>query len=272
MVSKYTKSEMKHSVLFDRALANGLKIGYLDIETSPYLVWTYPLKDAYISSDQIEQTLRITSIVLLEEGQKNPEVFQWRFDPIRKQGDDRLMLSQLAKKLNNFDVIVMQNGDNYDIKVLQERLLQHKLPPMTNILTIDTLKLSRRSFKKSSHSLDTRSREYNFGGKDKQGMSDCIAVARGDRKRQKRRIAYNIKDVIDTRKVFLRELDYYDLDRKTIRFFQSFAHTPKVCCARCAHNKQKKFDIETINKKNKRTKLKEMFYKCKNCLHIWKVK
>jgi len=276
MVSKYEKADLKPSTLYKKAVEKGLRVAFLDIETSPYLVWTYPLRKAFIQTNQIEETLKVTSIVLLEEGREKPEVWSWDFDHSTMRGCDKKCLKKVVKRLEEIDVVVMQNGDAYDAKVLQERIMQNKLPAITNLITIDTLKLSRRSFRKASHSLDARSKDYNFGGKDKQTMQDCIDVAKGKGKKQESRIKYNIKDVIDTRKVFLREMDYYDFDLKTLNLFKSYLKETRIYCVKCAARRQKKFDIKIINipKKNKRTGKvsKCKHYECINCLHIWKVK
>lgn len=269
MANLYSNDKVNMSTLLKKALEKGLKVGYLDIETSPYLVWTYPLKDAYISYGQIEEEMKITSIVYMDEKHKKPVVLDWEFK--NNHGCDKKLLKNFSEWLNDMDIVVMQNGDNYDAKVLQDRLMVHKLPPMKSLVTIDTLKLSRNSFRRSHHSLDARSNRYNYGGKLKQDMSDCIEVAKGNARRQRSRIKYNIKDVVDMRKVFYRELDYYNFPRAIINILKRFTTEDREFCVKCAARRQKRFEItkEMVTLKNKKREKRNV---CKNCGHSWKNK
>ena len=269
MANLYSNDKLNTSTLLKKALEKGLRVGYLDIETSPYLVWTYPLYKAFIAYRQIEEELKVTSIVYMEEKDLKPHILEWEFK--KGKSCDKKILKEISTWLNEMDVVVMQNGDNYDAKILQDRIMCHSLQPIKSLITIDTLKLSRQSFKRSHHSLDARSNRYGYGGKLKQDMSDCIAVAKGDVKCQKSRIKYNIKDVIDMRKVFLKEIDYYHFPQAILNLFRRYLKEDKVFCVKCAAIRKKKFNVklEMVKLKNKK---REKRLVCQNCGYHWKVK
>lgn len=266
----YERGHIKNSTLLKKAIEKGLKVGYVDIETSPYLVYTYPTYKAFIGQHQVEEESKVTSAVLMLEADKVPWVFQWEF--LEGKGDDSSMLEELVEELNKCDIIVAQNGDSFDIKVLQNRVKDLGLTPLKNIITLDTLKVSRRSFKQVSHSLDARSRKYGYGGKIKQDMDDCIAVAKGDKKKQAIRIKYNIKDVTDMRKVFFKELDYYSLPLSFLNLLRTYVKETREYCKKCAARRQKKFEIHKVYVKIKSGGKRKQVWECKNCLYHWNIK
>ena len=269
MANLFENDKLKNSTLFQKAIEKGLKVGYLDIETSPHLVWTYSVFKTFISCEQIEEEGKVTSVVILEEGNKKNEIFGWDFS--KGIGSDKKLLQKVSKRIETFDLIIMQNGDRLDALILQDRLLKNKLAPLKGLITIDTLKLSRRSFKRPYHNLNYRSQVYGYGGKDKQTMKDCIDVAKGNERKQKTRIKYNVKDVIDMRKVFLRELDYYNLHQSTLNLLRDYIKEEKPYCVKCAARRHSRFKIkeEFISLKNKKRRKRMV---CQSCGHHWKIK
>ena len=248
---------MTNTQLFNEALKRGLRAGYFDVETSPVLVWTYSTHDVYIPHGQIEQDKKITSVAWMFEGEKKPHILEWG-----KKRDDKPMLTEAVKVLNSADILIGQNSDGFDIKTIQWRLNVLRLPPLNNVTSIDTLKLSRKAFLGSSHTLDYRSRVYDLGGKIKQDMDNCIAVAKGDRKQQAIRMIYNIKDVLDLREIFWKELDYTVLPKYLVNMLHLFIKnkTPEFCI-KCASRKQARYNVTQV--KN--------YMNCDNCGHRWRV-
>lgn len=252
---------MRNSTLFKKALGLGLVLKYIDIETSPMLLWGYGLFNQNFSIEQIEESGQITSICILKEGDK--EVYSKGWDFSDGKGCDKDLLIESSNKLKDADIIIAQNGDSFDIKWLQWRLNGHSLESLKNLLTLDTLKMSKKVFRPPSHKLDFRSKEYGFGGKIDQTFKDIIAVAKGDKKKQELRIRYNVKDVVDMRKIFWRELDYYDLPAKVLNVLNRFVKETRPFCMKCAVRRQRRFEVS-------RKKIKHTFkHVCNNCGHMW---
>ena len=248
---------MNNTQLLKNAVKRGLKIGYIDLETSPALVWTYSFRDTFIPPSSIEEDFKITSVAILVEGETKVKVFEWG-----KERDDKKLLEKFLPLLDGLDIVVAQNGDAFDIKILKWRASYHKMEPPKNILSLDTLKLSRQAFRPSSHKLDYRSQSYGLGGKLHQDMSDCIAVAKGDRKAQKIRVEYNVKDVIDLRTIFWRELNYYKLPVKMCRDLGIIdPENKREACPNCKGR--------SIHKKGKSTTKTKSYqdFQCQGCGH-----
>ena len=255
MRSLYGNKSLSNSDLLKNAIKKGLKVAYLDIETSPYLVWTYGIFKTTISPTQIEQDTMITSAVLLYEDNKVPIVMNW--NPNIKDKDKQL-LKDLMKHIRDAEVIIMQNGDKFDAPIIQDRLFKVGLEPLKNIITLDTLLWSKRSFKRASHSLNYRSKVCNLGGKIRQDMSDCIDVAKGNDTKQKQRTKYNIKDVLDTRTIFWKELDYYSLPASALNILSKYQDAIPICI-KCAAKRQKRYDISQTPQYNI----------CRSCGYKW---
>lgn len=258
---------MNNEKLLKEAIDKGLRVLFWDIETSPMEVWTYAIgQNIAISPSQIEHESKITSIAYMFEGDKFPKYLEWEFKD--GEGDDELMLKKFVSVLDTADIVVAQNGDRFDLTTFYWRLNELKLPPPENeIITLDTLKLSRRVFRSPSHKLDYRSKVYGFGGKIKQDMGDCIAVAKGDSKKQKERVRYNIKDVLDLRRLFWREINYYFIPKQIAKLLKNYIYEKRPFCKKCEVKRRKKYDVSSVEKTDMHIQ-----YKCRNCDYKWKVR
>jgi DNA polymerase elongation subunit (family B) len=136
------------------------------------------------------------------EGWKNPKSIVW------EDGDDRKVLQEFHAITEEYPVFVAQNGDHFDIKVLNGRAWAEQLPPFTNIITLDTLKFSRHNMRLTSHKLDYKAKVMGSSGKNPMSFNDWVAVQEGSKTALKKMVTYCEKDVIELRKVFWSLLPY----------------------------------------------------------------
>jgi DNA polymerase elongation subunit (family B) len=86
---------------------------------------------------------------------------------------DREMCQQIAEIIKEADAIVTHNGRKFDYKVLQTRMLLHKLPILpTNITHIDTKTIASSTFSFVNNRLATISRLLGGEEKDDSGGWD----------------------------------------------------------------------------------------------------
>jgi len=159
------------------------KIGLLDIETAPVDVYVWQLKrNDYIHIQQIVNEW----FMLCWRGKWlfGDEVFGGRLTAKEAIGkDDQHICNDLWKFLDEADIIIGHNVENFDIKKANARMfIKHGLPPYSPIQTIDTLKQSRRIFGcgAESHKLDWLCRKFGLPGKYEMGFQywrDCIGEA-----------------------------------------------------------------------------------------------
>ena len=68
------------------------------------------------------------------------EVFNLNWD---KNQNDYFLVEQFIETLNEADLIVAHNGDNFDLKWLRTRALFHRLKMLPSYKQFDTLKIAR---------------------------------------------------------------------------------------------------------------------------------
>lgn len=113
-----------------------------------------------------------------------------------KKEEERHLLLKLWDLINKADIVIAQNGDSFDIKVINNRLLVHKFTPPSPYKTIDTLKILRKNFSFASNKLDHVGQDLEEGRKVAHRGFDmwkgCLA---GNKKDQNTMVKYNIGDV-----------------------------------------------------------------------------
>jgi hypothetical protein len=109
--------------------------------------------------------------------------------------DDKYVVEKLHAVLSSADVLIAHYGDSYDIKYFNTRALFHGLPPLPNVITIDTLKIAKNKFMFNSKKLDYLGQFLGCGKKietNNQLWHDCL---NGDVGAVQKMNEYNIQDV-----------------------------------------------------------------------------
>ena len=183
-----------------------------DVENSHTVAAVFQLAhNDYISHENIlqERFLISASWKILGESKvksvsvlDNPKLF--KKDP----HNDFHVVKTLHSVLSSADVIVAHNGDQFDIKLTEGRMLYHKLPPLPPIPSIDTLKIAKARFLLLSNKLDYLAQYLGFGKKVPTRNELWLKVLQGDRKAIKEMVDYNKHDVVLLEKVFLKLRPY----------------------------------------------------------------
>lgn len=142
-------------------------IATIDIETSPYHAYVWRLWKQNVGLEQITDDRTIISVGYKPLG----KAFEYRSTGgrgIERVRDDRALCEWLAEKLDTTDIVVAQNGDDFDIRVINSRLIDHGIPPYSPIRTVDTKKVAAKVADFASNRLEWLDQVVNKGkGKDK---------------------------------------------------------------------------------------------------------
>ncbi len=244
--------------LFRQAIESGnIEVLLIDLETSPSQFWGWGTGEQYVAYNMLvegTQTKVITAQYkrLLVDTEAKYLMWDWHG---KDGGNDESLVEETIRLINNADIVIGQNINSFDIKVLQERAKVLRLPPIQVDFPIDTLTNSRKAFKSMSHKLDYRSKQYGLGGKIKMEMQDWIDILTGKTCPTEKMVPYGLKDIDDTETVFWNELPYWNLPKTTINKIlklivgittsKSGNNRPK--CLRCEKVKERKFDV-TVTK------------------------
>jgi len=188
-----------------------LKIVIWDIETTHNLAAIFRLFEDYTSHENIIQERYIVSAAWKVLGEKevhsvstldNPKLFS------KDPHNDRHVVETLHRVLSDADAIVAHNGDQYDIKFTEGRMLAHGLEPLPPIPSIDTLKVAKSRLLLNSNKLDYLARYLGFGKKIATRNELWLRVLQGDKKAIREMVDYNRHDVVLLEKVFLKLRPY----------------------------------------------------------------
>lgn len=141
---------------------------------------------------------------------------------------EKALCKLLWDLLNEADIVVGQNVDQFDIKEMNVRFELYDLGVPGYYVTQDTLKMSRKSFRLPSHRLDARSRRFRNTKKlDHEGWEMWKGYMTGDQKFVNKMHRYNKKDTL------LTEEDYASLLKWDNRVSVGvFANKGKPMCSR----------------------------------------
>lgn len=129
-----------------------MKTLILDIETSPIMGKVWSLWKQNVSLDQIEDDWFIMAYAAkwLDED-------EMYYNDIRETIDDELpdvaLLEELWYLLDEADFVIAHNGDRFDLKKINARLILNNFDPPSTYKSIDTLKIAKKHFGFTSNKL-----------------------------------------------------------------------------------------------------------------------
>ena len=239
----------------DRAKFNN-KLLFIDIETSLIEAYTHYIgSKVTLTNKQIKKDKKVICVCFKAEGWSKAKSFVWD-----ENQDDRELLKQTSELLSQYPVVVAQNGDAFDIKVLKGRMWIQGVKPCNNIMTLDTLKLSRSNMKLTSHKLDYKSKVIGHSGKLEMHMDDWIRVQDGNKTALKKMVDYCKVDVDELQDVFWSILPYAD---KLPLSMSVLLSDDREGCPTCGSQKRCKNGLRPS-----KTGILQRWY-CKDCGHDW---
>lgn len=179
----------------------------LDVETAPLrgFIWQLWKQNVYI--DQI-----ISEWFMLTWSAKwlgSPEVMSAKLTPEEALAEnDKRIITELWNLLNDADMVVAHNGDQFDIPKIKTRFLLHGLPPTTFYHQIDTKKVASKEFGFSSNKLDFLAQQFGYGNKIHTEFSLWDRCLKGDEAALTEMSIYNNQDVVLLEKVYLKLRPY----------------------------------------------------------------
>ena len=145
---------------------NTTRVLIYDIETSYNIVKSWRVGyNLNINPGDILHERKIICISYKWLGEE--QIYNLSWD---KNQCDKFMIEQFIEVLNEADLIVSHNGDNFDLPWIKTRALYHGLSMLVNYKQFDTLKVAKRKFNFNSNKLDYISEFLGFGNKIKTEM------------------------------------------------------------------------------------------------------
>jgi DNA polymerase elongation subunit (family B) len=121
-----------------------------------------------------------------------------------KKKDDKRIVTDLWKLLEEADIVIAHNALKFDIKKVNTRFLLHGLTPPMPYQVIDTLIHARRTFSFTSNKLDYLAQNLGIEGKlDHEGFTMWDKCYNGDQEALDAMETYNIQDIKVLEEVYL---------------------------------------------------------------------
>lgn len=186
---------------------NRPRILCFDIETAPITGYLWGMYDQNLGLNQIKHDWHFLAWAAKWYGEPASKVIYMDNSKAKNVRDDKALIVGLRKLLDQADIVIAQNGDEFDIKKFNARAAIHGLPPVSPFKSTDTLKESRRVFGFTSHSLEYMSEVLNTKYKKLKhkrypGFELWKAVLAGDKKAWTEMKTYCIQDVLATEELY----------------------------------------------------------------------
>lgn len=180
------------------------KILVIDIETSPIQAYVWGFWEQNINQAQVIKdwyVLTWSAKWLFEK-----TVYEGKLTPKEAiEGNDKRIIKSVWQMLNEADICITHNGDRFDFKKLNTRFLKWGMHPPMPFISIDTLKVNKKSFAHSSNKLEYINTSLELPRKmEHEGFPLWDLCCRGDAKALDRMSKYNTQDVIIQEAHYLR--------------------------------------------------------------------
>lgn len=205
------------------------KIILWDIETTHNIAAVFRMFDEVTNHENLLKERYIVCAAWKELGSKEVHAVSVLNDAKRfakDPTDDYHVVKKLHDVLSEADVIIAHNGDQYDIKFAETRMLYHGLSPLPPIQSIDTLKVAKARFQFNSNKLDYIAKFLGLGRKIKTDNELWLKVLKGEKAAIREMVTYNKFDVVLLEKVFLK-LRAYTANHVNRQLFGDFSGCPR---------------------------------------------
>ena len=174
------------------------RILLFDLETTPIKTYTWTLWPTSISHNSIVEDWSIICGAWKWVGEDKVQAAA-----IKTVGDDKELVQKLRDAVAEADMIVYHNGDAFDMKKLNARLIYHGLKPLPQIHTVDTMKEARKVAGFTCNRLDYLAKTLTGEGKIHVDYQLWLDVMAGSKKALRTMVEYNKVDVEVLEKVYM---------------------------------------------------------------------
>lgn len=184
-----------------------LKVLVFDIETAPMQAYVWGTRDQNIALNQIERDWHVIAWAAKWLGE--PKVFYMDQRNASYIENDKLLLRKLWDLLDEADIVITQNGQNFDAPKLNARLIEHGMNPPSPYRHLDTYQIVRRVAKFTSNKLEYLTEKLctkykKLSHKEFPGFSLWTECLKGNKKAWDAMKKYNIHDVLSTEEFYMK--------------------------------------------------------------------
>lgn len=125
-----------------------------DIETSPMLAYVWGLRDQNIALNQIKEDWYVIAWSAKWLGDPPSKTVYYDLRNAKSKHTDKSILGPMRELLDEADIVITQNGRNFDSKRLNARFILNGMPPPSEYKHWDTLQVVKRVAQFTSNKLE----------------------------------------------------------------------------------------------------------------------
>jgi len=233
-----------------------------DIETSDLelKIRTYQLKNyiKYFDPKTIERDWTMLGVAWKWLGEKKTNVISVKpDDPL----NDYDIVCHMHAVLQEADILIGHNADNFDLKKFNTRAIAHGLDPLPQKQSIDTLKVARKYFKFTSNKLSYLADFLGVSLKDE--SPDWKKIIEGCPKELRYMRKYNKQDVVATEAVYLKLMGWHHTHPKNEAVRDSGGKVVSLC-PKCSSPDHQRRGYQYLASGRKRQR-----FSCNSCHGYW---
>lgn len=181
------------------------KVLVFDIETSPIQAYVWGLRDQNISLNQIVKDWKVLAWAAKWLGSPANSI---QYMDTRKDSE-KAVLEGIWGLLNEADIVITQNGQNFDSRKLNARFIERGMKPPKPYRHLDTYKIAKAAAEFTSHKLEYLTEKLctkykKLSHKNFPGMSLWNECLKGNIKAWNEMKTYNIHDVLSTEELYMK--------------------------------------------------------------------
>jgi len=230
------------------------KILVFDIETAPNVVYSWGLFKQNISIDQIVRPAYI--ICWSAKWLFSDTVMSACISPKdAKAGNDKQVVKALWELIDEADIIISHNGDNFDLPWVNGRFMMYDMLPPSPYQSIDTLKVTKKMYF-TSRKLDWLGFQLVGDSKIKTSFALWSGCMNGDQESLDNMVVYNRQDVQLLEEVYIKLRPWV----KSHPNMGMYLDTDEKVCANCGGLK-----LTELTKPYRATVNIYQTYRCEAC-------
>lgn len=225
------------------------KVLIFDCETAPLLVYTWALKDQFIQTNQVIKDWYILAWAAKWLGDSPSKVVYSDQRNRKDMSNDKELVTKLWKLLDEADIVVTQNGKNFDSPKLNARFIEHGMKPPSPYTHLDTYQILKKAASFSSNSLEFLTKKlcpkYQKLSHPKfPGMSLWVECLKNNQEAWNEMKKYNIHDVLSTEELYTKIRAWVPQNAPRV-----FVDPEKNNCSVCGHSPMQKRGIRYVGER-----------------------
>lgn len=243
---------------FDDKSFDKPKILLFDIETAPLEAYVWGMWDQTVGLNQIKEDWCVLSWSAKWLGDDPKKIMYMDQRKVKDVRNDKKIVSELWKLLDEADIVVGHNSDSFDVKKMNARFMHHGMKPPSSYRKMDTKKLAKKHFNFTSNKLayltDKFCTKYKKLSHAKYPgfalWSECL---KGNKEAWDEMMRYNEVDVLSLEELFLKLLPW-----ESASIFEAYSNSEiPICTCGSIDFKKKGYYYTKVSKYQK--------YVCKSC-------